>query len=211
VNPYPFSPTKSAKLLKSHGWDVKPGGVSTCSSPGTGATDCGAGITKGEKLVFNLQYASGLTYTSVEMQQFKSSLALDGIQLNLTTAPFDTIITNAAPCKVGTGCSWQMENWGGGWTFGPNFEPTGEVLFQSEGGFNEGNYSNATNDANINATHTVSGLTTFYKYENYLADQIPVIWQAEQDYQISAITNKLKGVSQSPELNFTPEYWTLSK
>jgi peptide/nickel transport system substrate-binding protein len=211
VNPYPFSPSNSAKLLKSHGWDVKPGGVSSCTTPGTGPSDCGAGITKGEKLVFNLQYASGLTYTSVEMQQFKSSLAQDGIQLNLTLAPFNTIITNAAPCKVGPACSWQMENWGGGWTFGPNFEPTGEVLFQTGGGFNEGSFSNATNDANIIATHSVSGLPTFYKYENYLAAQLPVIWQAEQDYQISAINKTLKGVSQSPELNFTPENWTLAK
>jgi peptide/nickel transport system substrate-binding protein len=145
------------------------------------------------------------------MQQFKSSLAQDGIQLNLTLAPFNTIITNAAPCKVGPACSWQMENWGGGWTFGPNFEPTGEVLFQTGGGFNEGSFSNATNDANIIATHSVSGLPTFYKYENYLAAQLPVIWQAEQDYQISAINKTLKGVSQSPELNFTPENWTLAK
>ena len=210
-NPYPFSPSNSAKLLKSHGWDVKPGGITTCANPGTGASECGAGITKGEKLVFNLQYASGLTYTAVEMQQFKSSLAQDGIQLNLSSAPFNTIITNAAPCKVGPSCSWQMENWGGGWTFGPNFEPTGEVLFQTGGGFNEGNYSDATNDANIVATHTVSGMPTFYKYENYLAGQIPVIWQAEQDYQISAISTTLKGVTQSPELNFTPENWTTSK
>jgi peptide/nickel transport system substrate-binding protein len=104
-----------------------------------------------------------------------------------------------------------MENWGGGWTFGPNFEPTGEVLFQTGGGFNEGGYSDATNNANILATHTVSGMSTFYKYENYLAGQIPVIWQPEQDYQISAISTALKGVTQSPEINFTPEDWMLSK
>jgi peptide/nickel transport system substrate-binding protein len=210
TNPYPFSPSNSAKLLKSHGWNVKPGSLSTCVNPGTAANQCGQGIAKGAKLAFNLQYVSGLTYTAVEMQQWKSSLSQDGIQLSLTTAPFNTIITNASPCKVGPSCTWQMENWGGGWTYGPNFEPTGEVLFQSGGGFNEGNYSDPVNDANVVATHTVSGLSTFFKYEDYLAKQLPVIWQPNPDYQISAIRNGLKGVTQSPEENFTPENWTFT-
>jgi peptide/nickel transport system substrate-binding protein len=103
-----------------------------------------------------------------------------------------------------------MENWGGGWTFGPDFSPTGETLFETDSGFNEGRYSDPTNDANILATHTVSGLSVFYKYENYLAKQVPVIWQPAPDYQISVIKN-VKGVVQSPEENFTPEDWTLSK
>jgi peptide/nickel transport system substrate-binding protein len=103
-----------------------------------------------------------------------------------------------------------MENWGGGWTFGPNFEPTGETLFATDSGFNEGRYTDATNDANINATHTDSGNTVIFKYENYLADQLPVIWQPAPDYQISVLSRGLKGVVQSPEENFTPEDWTLS-
>jgi peptide/nickel transport system substrate-binding protein len=145
------------------------------------------------------------------MEQYKSSLEQVGIQLNLTSAPFDTIITNAAPCNEGPTCTWEMENWGGGWTFGPDFEPTGETLFATDSGFNEGRYSDATNDANINATHVVSGISVFYKYENYLADQLPVIWQPAPDYQISAISSSVKGVTQSPEENFTPEDWTISK
>ncbi|MGD0054737.1 MAG: ABC transporter substrate-binding protein [Acidimicrobiales bacterium] len=211
TNPYPFSPKTAASQLKSHGWDVKAGGVTTCASAGTGSSQCGADIAKGAKLVFNLQYDSGVTYTAVQMEQYKSSLEQVGIQLNLTSAPFDTIITNAAPCNEGPTCTWEMENWGGGWTFGPDFEPTGETLFATDSGFNEGRYSDATNDANINATHVVSGISVFYKYENYLADQLPVIWQPAPDYQISAISSSVKGVTQSPEENFTPEDWTISK
>jgi peptide/nickel transport system substrate-binding protein len=209
-NPYPFSPSNSAKLLRDHGWDVVPRGTTTCAKPGTAANECGAGIAKGMKLELNLQYDSGVTYTAVEMEQYKSNLAGDGIQLNLTTAPFNTIITNAAPCNKGPTCTWEMENWGGGWTFGPDFEPTGETLFATDSGFNEGRYSDPTNDANINATHSVSGLSPFYKYENYLAEQLPVIWQPASDYQISVLAKGLKGVTQSPEENFTPEDWTLS-
>ena len=34
-NPYPYSIKKAAKLLKSHGWNVKSGGTTTCAKPGT--------------------------------------------------------------------------------------------------------------------------------------------------------------------------------
>ena len=70
---------------------------------------------------------------------------------------------------------------------------------------------NATNDANINATHTISGTAVLYKYENYFAKQLPDVWQPNPDFQISAISTHLKGVTQSPLLNFTPENWKLSK
>ena len=62
-NPYPYNPTKAVSLLKDHGWKVVPNGTSTCQSPGTGASQCGAGIPAGAKLAFNLQYASGTTAT----------------------------------------------------------------------------------------------------------------------------------------------------
>ncbi len=35
--PWPYDPAKAVSMLKAHGWNVKPGGVSTCASPGTRA------------------------------------------------------------------------------------------------------------------------------------------------------------------------------
>jgi peptide/nickel transport system substrate-binding protein len=210
-NPYPFNPAKSKALLVSHGWAVKPGGTTTCANPGTGANQCGAGIAKGEKLSFNFLYATGFTFLAQEMLQLKSNLALDGIQLNLTTAPPNTVSTNDAQCNGGPSCSWQMGDWGIGWSYGPDYYPTGESIFATGSAENFGSYSNPTNDANINATHTVSGTAVLGKYENYLATQLPVIWMPEPNSQISEIRSTLKGVTQSPLLNFTPEYWTLSK
>ena len=189
-----------------------PGGTTTCEKPGTATGECGTGITKGEKLVFNLQYDNGYTYTTQFMEQLKSNAeASDGIDLNLTTAPFNTVLANAVPCNVGPSCTWQMENWGEGWSFGPDFYPTGESIFETGSGINEGSYSNSINDANINLTHTISGVAILDKYENYLAKQLPDVWQPDPDFQISEIKNTLKGVTQSAILNFTPEYWTLSK
>ena len=208
-NPYPFNPTTSAALLTAHGWTVVKNGTSFCSRPGTAANECGAGVTKGEKMVFNMQYASGFTYVTQEMQQLKTNLALDGIQLNLTTAPFNTVIANAVPCKVGPSCSWQIQNWGQGWSFGPDYYPTGESIFETGSGINEGSYSNPVNDANINATHVIDGVAVLHKYEDYLATQLPDIWQPEPDFQISEISSHLHGVTQSSLMNWTPEYWTL--
>jgi peptide/nickel transport system substrate-binding protein len=144
------------------------------------------------------------------MEALKSNMAEDGVVLNLTEAPFDTVIANAAPCKVSPSCTWEMENWGQGWSYGPDYYPTGESIFETGSGINEGSYSDPVNDANINATHVISGNSVLYKYENYLTLQLPVVWQPNPDFQISEINNKLKGVTQSSLLNYTPEDWSLS-
>ena len=48
TNPYPYSISAASQLLSSHGWKVVPNGTTTCQSPGTGPTNCGAGIPKGQ-------------------------------------------------------------------------------------------------------------------------------------------------------------------
>ena len=211
VNPYPFDPAKATALLKSHGWKVKAGGTSTCAKPGTGATDCGAGIAKGEQLNFNLVYPTGSTATTVMMEQYKTNLASAGIQLNLQAAPVNTVFSELDKCTSGPSCKWQILSWSVGYTYGPNFMPTGEETFASTGSFNFGNYASPLNDANILATVTNGSSSSMFKYENYLEDQLPVIWQPKADSQISEISTSLKGVTQSPTLNFTPENWTITK
>ena len=194
-------------MLKAHGWDVKPGGVSTCATPGTGANECGAGITAGAKLEFNLNYASGLVYVSEEMQGLKSDFAAAGIDVNLASAPFDTIISQSAPCKS---CSWQISNWGGGWLYGVNPYPTGDQIFGTGSGSNFSNYSSATADKLID--ETVHGTASLAAYEDYLATQIPVLWMPHQAYQVSEVSTKLHGaLPGSPILELNPENWTLSK
>jgi len=66
-----------------------------------------------------------------------------------------------------------MENWV---KAGPTVPilPTGESIFETGSGINEGSYSNPVNDANINKTHTVSGTAVLATYENYLANQLPL-------------------------------------
>ena len=99
--PLAYNPGKAVSMLKSHGWDVKPNGVSTCASVGSGLpTQCGAGIKAGAKAEFDLNYDSGDTPVSEEMQGLKSNFSSVGIDINLGTAPFDTLIAQAAAGPV---------------------------------------------------------------------------------------------------------------
>ena len=202
-NPLKYNPSTAISLLKSHGWKVVPGGTSTCASPGTAANECGAGIPSGAKLSFNLQFASGTASTTQLMNAEKSSWAQAGINMNLSQASFNTVIGNAVPCKS---CSWQLENWGAGWIFAPDFYPSGESIFQTGAGSNSGDYSDPTNDANITATNVTQAPLT--QYENYLAEQVPVIWQPNQVTSLTEIRKGLTGVTpQNPLEAITPENW----
>jgi peptide/nickel transport system substrate-binding protein len=204
--PWPYNPAKAVSMLKAHGWDVKAGGVSTCATPGSGPNECGAGISAGAKLEFNLNYDSGDVPVSEEMQGLKTDFALAGIDINLGTAPFDTLIAQAAPCKS---CSWQMTNWGGGWLFGVNPYPTGDQIFGTGSGSNFSNYSSATADNLID--QTVHGTASLAAYQNYLAEQVPVLWIPHAAFEVNEVSSKLHGaIPQSPILSLNPEFWTLS-
>ncbi len=205
-DPFPYNPTEAKTLLTSHGWTVVPNGVSSCADP----AKCGPGIKAGQKLVFTLPYATGTTWIDSEMTQLQSNASLIGIKLNLEPKPFNQVTAIAAPnCVVAhTSCSWDMGNWGGGWTFVPDYYPSGETLFMSGSGANSGGYTNATNNAMINATLTTKSMTPMDQWQNFLAKQIPVIWQPNGVYELTEIVNNLRGViPQSTTLNLNPENW----
>jgi peptide/nickel transport system substrate-binding protein len=213
-DPWPYNPTKAKQLLSSHGWTVVPGGTTTCTSPGTSTTECGAGIKKGAALSFNLPYATGINWIGQEMTQLQSNASGVGIKLSLDPKPFNQVTAIAAGnCVVAhISCDWDMGNWGGGWTFVPDYYPTGETLFLSGSGSNAGGYTNATNDSLINATLTSSSLQALYNWQDYLAQQLPVIWQPNGVYQLSEVNNNLRGViPQSTTLNINPEEWYFVK
>jgi peptide/nickel transport system substrate-binding protein len=202
-NPLKYNPATAISLLKGHGWKVAPYGTSTCQSPGSAANQCGAGIPKGAKLSFNLQFASGTVTTTQLMAAEKSSWSQAGININLSQASFNTVTGIAVPCSS---CSWQLENWGAGWIFAPDYYPSGESIFQTGAGSNSGSYSDATNDANITATNVTQ--TPLTQYENYLAEQVPGVWQPNQ---VTSLTETLKGLSGAVPQNvfqsITPENW----
>ena len=209
-DPWLYNPGKAKSLLTSHGWNVVPNGVTTCTDP----TKCGAGIKQGQGLSFTLPYATGINWIAQEMAQLQSNASGIGIKLSLSPRPFDQVTAIAAGnCVVAKiSCDWDMGNWGAGWTFVPDYYPSGETLFQSGSGTNSGGYTNAQNDSLINATLTNSSLQSLYTWQDYLAQQLPVIWQPNGVYQLTEVVNTLRGViPQSTTLAINPENWYFVK
>ncbi|HVC38898.1 MAG TPA: ABC transporter substrate-binding protein [Candidatus Dormibacteraeota bacterium] len=197
---YPYDPTKAVSLLKDNGWTVVPGGISSCAKPGTATGDCGKGIKAGQQLAFSLLYESGATPLANMIDAMQSTMkSVAGISLTLSQAPFSQVLSTVfAGCTTAKPCStWDLATWGGGWVFSPDYYPTGGELFATGASSNGGDYSNATNDANIQATHVASSASAetaaLFKYENYLAEQLPVVWMPNQPYQLTMYRTKLKG------------------
>jgi peptide/nickel transport system substrate-binding protein len=192
--PYPYNPESAKSLLQSHGWKVVPGGVSTCTSPGTGATQCGAGIKAGQPLTFNLVYSSGRATTDQQNAAIKSSEAQAGITLNLRSEPFDTLISNTGICTKAShpkaSCGWQLVEFG----YNPYpLYPTGTTLFDTGGSSNLGGYSDPTMDKLIQATQYSSSTEAFTAYEDYAARQLPNLWLPLREGVI-VYRSKLQGI-----------------
>ncbi len=209
-DPFPYNPTKAKSLLTSHGWTVVPGGVTTCKTPSL----CGPGVKAGQQLKFNFPYATGTAWQEAEYTQLQSNAASIGIKLNLQPKPFNQVTALAAGnCVVAKiPCNWDMADWGGGWSFAPDYAPTGETLFKCGAIANSGGYCDKNNDALINSTLTNSSTQAMYNWQDYLAPQLPMMWQPNADYNVYEIANNLHGVwPLSPTLTFTPEDWYFVK
>jgi peptide/nickel transport system substrate-binding protein len=207
---FPYNPGKAKTLLSSHGWKVTPNGVTTCTNPSL----CGTGVKQGQGLQFTLPYASGTQWITQEMQQLQSNASLVGIKINLEPKPFNQVTALAAGnCKVAKiPCNWDLANWGGGWSFAPDYSPTGETLFLCGAIANSGGYCSKTNDNYINTTLSSDNPQAMFTWQNYLAQQLPVMFQPNGAYSLTEIVNNLKGVTpQSPTLGFNPENWYFVK
>ena len=213
-DPYPYNPTKAKQLLTSHGWTVVPNGTSTCAKPGTAADECGAGITAGSALNFTFLYLSGTAWVQSEMTQLQSNSSSIGIKLNLVPKTLGDVLSEVGGncVVVKSPCNWDMANWGFGWSFSPDYLPTGDQLFECGAVANSGGYCNPTNDSLIAQTLVNDNLSLFYQWQNYLAPQLPVIYQPNAAYTLTEVSNSLKGYfPQSPTLSITPEDWYFVK
>lgn len=203
-NPFPYSVSKAESLLKANGWKINPNGTDTCASAGTAKGDCGAGIPAGAPLAFTEQYATGNGSLVQMFQAEKDSWSSAGINVTLSAATFDTVIGNAIACPKG--CGWQVQNWGGGWTFAPDYYPTGEDLFELGSEANYGDYNDYVNQTLIN--QTIDTNASLDNWENYLAKQLPVIFQANDAYSLTEFNKNLSGVTpQNPYTGILPENW----
>jgi peptide/nickel transport system substrate-binding protein len=207
-DPYPFDPSGARKLLSDHGWTVKPSGVSTCDRPGSAPDACGTGVRKGAQLKFSLLYATGEAWLESALLQLKSNASQVGIEIDLIPKSFNQVLAQVegAGCAA-AGCPWQMADWGGGWTYVPDYLPTGDELFQTGSFGNLGKYSNDKNDQLIKKTLTSSNMHLMWKWENYLTTQLPVVFQPDAPAALVESVDNLHIGKQNPTLALNPEQW----
>jgi peptide/nickel transport system substrate-binding protein len=209
--PYPYSPSAAVALLTSHGWKVVPGGVSTCQAPGSGPSQCGAGIAAGQQLQFQLAYSSGRATTDEQNAAIQSSEEQAGIKLSLKPEPFNTLIGNTGVCTAkshASNCGWQLVEFG----YNPyGLYPADTGNFASGGNSNYGGYSDPMADSLITATLQTSSTQGFFAYEDYVARQLPWLWLPLRE-GIEVYKSSLAGIAPpnpfSTDLDFETWYYT---
>jgi peptide/nickel transport system substrate-binding protein len=206
---YSFDPDGAKQLLEEHGWQVNPDGVTVCEAPGTGDGQCGEGIAEGAKLEFKLISQSGFTATTNMMAQIKSEMSKVGIVIDIQEVPDS--VSASQKCEEGQECTWDLSFFGsqGSWYY-PVYA-SGERLFATDAPVNLGSYSNSEADKLIEATQFSSDDSAMKEYNDFLAEDLPVLWMPNPVYQISAYKTGLTGIEPQDPMNLMyPEDWSWS-
>ncbi len=211
-NPYPYSVATAASLLKSHGWNVVPGGASTCAKPGTGAGECGAGIPAGTKIAFNVLYASDPVIFGEQVTAWASDAKKVGINISLQSGTFNHVITVADdPGSPKTVNDWAVAVYGG---FVDPYYPTTLGIFSSGGSLNGGFYSNPQADKLIHASVTSNNSDAVKTEASYLTQQQPSLFQPNYDF-ITVWKNNVSGqpaaIESTTQYFLNPELMYLTK
>jgi peptide/nickel transport system substrate-binding protein len=204
---YAFSVSAAKSLLAKHGWK-EVGGTQTCESPGTGATQCGAGIQKGDKLSFTLVYNNGSPAITAEDTAFASDAKSAGVPVTLVGKSFNFILQNyydaAAPANIN---KWAMEDFGG---FSEALYPSTNTIFNTGGTFNIGEYSDPTADSLIHNSVFGANQSAVKAEASYIAENLPALFQPNSDHVYAWKTN-LSGPQASfwelTQFSINPEQW----
>jgi peptide/nickel transport system substrate-binding protein len=179
ANPYPYSVSTAASLLRSHGWTVVPGGASTCAKPGTGLGECGAGIPAGTKLAFNVIYPSDPVIFGEQLTAWASDAKKVGINITLQGGTLNHVLTVANdPGSPKTINQWAVAVYSE-FYLGPY--PTTMGIFSTRGSLNGGFYSNRQADKLIHASVTSNNPDAVKAEASYLTQVQPSLFQPNYD------------------------------
>lgn len=193
-NPYPFNPTAGKRLLESHGWAMV-NGVMT---------------KHGVKLSFPLIYTSGSTTIADVVQLVKSDWAREGVQVSLVPEQFDNVVQtmHSNPSK------WDAAFWGGGWTYQPDYYPTGGELFATGSAANAGHYASSTMNRLIQNSYQPGTpqqtKQALFAYEAWAAHDIPYLWfpwVAQLNETVNTLHHVQSTYNPITDLYY-PNYWS---
>jgi peptide/nickel transport system substrate-binding protein len=209
-----FDVSAAKALLTSHGWNTATT-PATCTSPGTGANQCGAGVTQGEKAEYTLDYPSGSQATQLQAEDLASDAAKAGIKIDINPKTQNAVGQEDSVCAGSTKTCWQSILYGG-WVYSPQVDPTGEPLFATGAGANTESYSNPALDQLIYKTTTMSDTSIMDQYEDLLSQDQPVIYlpnpyENTGQADIPEVINGLHVGNSDPFQGFEPQFWYYTK
>jgi len=214
INPYPFSVTAATSLLKAHGWKVVPGGTDTCTRPGSGSSDCGAGIPAGTPLAWNLIYTNTPASIGEQVTALASEAKQAGIEITQVSSNFNYIVTNDDDQAGKTNIDeWAMADFGG---FADNTYPTTFGIFNCTGSSNFGGYCSSQADKLIDASVFSTSPKAVTSEASYLTTQQPGLFgpTPADALEIGTVLVWKKTLSGPPasfatvtQFNINPEMW----
>jgi peptide/nickel transport system substrate-binding protein len=200
--PLPFDVDHARRLLDEHGWDtsVTP---AVCVDP----AKTGDGIAAGTRLSLKLRYVEGRPALTRLMAKYRDDAAAAGIELRLQEVYGSILVAEDAPCypSENTPCLWEMCCWNGGWVY---HHPTGEILFKTDAGGNFGHYHSPEADALIERTVTDDDPELLYEYQNFIAEQAPVVFNPNFPIRLFEVAANLRGFEPiNPFGMIDPQNW----
>ncbi|GEB14263.1 hypothetical protein GUY44_22140 [Pimelobacter simplex] len=192
--PYPYDPEAAKKLLTDHGWKVVPDGRTTCVSPGTGPSDCGAGIPEGQDLSFNLLYANSpaanvnrdLAFIS-EARKLGITITGEAKALNFL---YKNVDNNGSPAYKD---KWAMVDEG---AFTMGAYPAASFFLGSKAFFNLGSYDDPKADALFEASVHSTDPEALVAETTYLGENLPWLFMPNVD-NIAVWSDKISGPAES--------------
>jgi peptide/nickel transport system substrate-binding protein len=206
ADPMTMDIERARQLLTDNGWDVSTT-PAVCVRPGTGPGCAGEGIEAGDTFSLSLRYIAGRVSLTRTVRQLVADAAKAGIELR-SQEVFGSVLVGedhveATPENPHL---WDLQCWNGGWVFYGH--PTGETLFKTNAGSNFGHYSDPKADELIDATVVSDDIEVLYEYQEYLAEQVPVVWMPGFPLRVFAVAHNLRGVEPvNPYGILTPEDW----
>jgi peptide/nickel transport system substrate-binding protein len=200
---YPYNPQEAAKLFAEHGW-TKSGKTLVCSDP----AKCGPGVKAGTKLQFQVQIYTADPSQTIEMEAFQSAGANIGVGITIQQVA-DPYVTALACKPTQSSCSWEMSDFGGYPYTGGIYYPIGTGYFDCNASKNHQSYCSPKEDQ-LDARAELPGGSVI-PWETYVAQQIPMLWIPNGDFQYIAADGNLKGViPPSTRLSIFPQDWYYS-
>lgn len=204
--PLPFDPAKAKQLLADNGWDTSTT-PAICVREGTGPGEAGDRIPAGTRLSFLMRYVEGRPALTTLMEKFRDDAALAGIELRLQEVYGSILVAEDGPCVPGpdSPCLWEMCCWNGGWVY---HYPSGEILFKTDAGGNFGHYTDARADELVHLSVTSDDPAVFHEYQDYIAEQVPVIFNPNFPLRLFEVANTIGGFEPiNPFGMINPENW----